>query len=211
MRSVFTNAIFEGAALLNIKRLSGLLLLVTVMASVTACEPGNIKNEDSVFYAVPVGSSLVLNQDVTIPGEQVAIYVQAGKILSYAAVNKYQPNCKFEIYTINQKPRSVLADRFEIIKVIDDIESSAITNNTQLALLDDLPASLLARNVHIFGIFDQSEMLNYATLMYLHSAKQKDVYRMTCQHWESTLDHRHLSITQMRAAMGSVFTLNIKQ
>ena len=47
--------------------------------------------------------------------------------------------------------------------------------------------------------------------MYLRSDKQKDVYRLTCQHWESVLDDKHLSIKQMRDAMGVVFTLNIKE
>jgi len=54
-------------------------------------------------------------------------------------------------------------------------------------------------------------MFNYATLMYLNSEKQKDVYRITCQHWEDVMDDRHLTIKQMRQAMGDVFTLNLKK
>ena len=56
---------------------------------------------------------------------------------------------------------------------------------------------------------DRSEIFNYVTLLYLNSDKQKDVYRMSCQHWESVMDDRHLSITQMRQAMGDVFTLQL--
>lgn len=173
-----------------------------MLAVLTACSVNNVKDEDSAFYSVPVGSLLVLNQDVTIRGEQVAIYVQNGEIKRYKDVNKYSPNCKFEIYTMSEQPRSVQADTFEIIKVVDDIESSSLQNNSLLAALDNTVAS---------GLLDQSQMFNYATYMYLSSVTQKDVYRMICQHWEDIIDDRFLSITQMRDAMGDVFTLKIKE
>jgi hypothetical protein len=60
-------------------------------------------------------------------------------------------------------------------------------------------------------MLDRSYVFNYATLMYLNSDKQKDVYRLTCQHWEDVMDDRHLTISQMRGAMGDVFTLEIKK
>lgn len=193
--------------MLNVKRIVSLSVLATYIACISACFVDHVKDENSVFYAVAVGSSLVLNQAITIPGGQVAIYLQAGEILPYGNVDKYRPNCKFEIYTISEKPRGVQADSFQIIKVEDDIESSSMQNNTQLASVDNI----LARNNHAFGVLDHSEVFNYATLMYLRSDKQKDVYRLTCQHWESILDDKHLSIKQMRDAMGAVFALNIKE
>lgn len=193
--------------MLNVKRIFSLSVLAVCIASISACYVSYVKDENSVFYAVAVGSSLILNQAITIPGGQVAIYLQAGEILPYGNVDKYRPNCKFEIYTISEKPRSVQTDSFQIIKVEDDIESSSMQNNTQLASVDNV----VARNNHAFGMLDHSEVFNYATLMYLRSDKQKDVYRLTCQHWESILDDKHLSIKQMRDAMGAVLTLNIKE
>ena len=180
--------------------LSALLLL-------TACESNAVRDEQSVFYAVPVGSTLILNQQVTISGDQVAIYVQDGEILRYREVNKYRPNCKFEVYTISEQARTVSADEFEITKVEDTIESSSLHDNAQFAALD-ISASGLHMGV---GFLDHSLMFNYATMMYLKSEMQKDVYRMTCQHWESVTDDKHLSIAQMRGAMGDVFTLKIKE
>ena len=187
--------------MLNIKSLCYVLLFLLL----TACSANTVKDETSEFYAIPVGSLLELNEDVTINGDQVATYVQNGKLMSYDDVDKYQPNCKFEIYTMSEKPRSVFADTFEIVKVEDDIESSALKNNTQLAALDN---TVSRRGM--YGSLDRSQVFNYATLLYLNSDKQKDVYRMTCQHWEDVMDDRHLSISQMRSAMGDVFTLQIK-
>lgn len=179
---------------------------VSMLSIITACSVNTVKDEDSEFYAVPVGSKLILNQDATIRGGQVAIYVQNGEILRYKEVNKYHPNCKFEIYTISEQPRSVQADTFEIIKVVDEIESSSLQNNVQLAALDNMAINIVA-----LGLLDHSQMFNYATMLYLSSDQQKDVYRMTCQHWEDVRDDRHLSISQMRQAMGEIFTLKIKE
>jgi len=178
------------------------VFFVGLMLSVSACSINDIKDEDSVFYAVPVGSTLVLNQQLNIRGDQVAVYLQNGELMQYDEVNFYLPNCKFEIYTMSEQPRTVQADIFEIIKVEDDIESSSLQKSTRLAALD---------NALTFAMLDRSYMFNYATLMYLNSEKQKDVYRITCQHWEDVMDDRHLTIKQMRQAMGDVFTLNLKK
>ena len=176
--------------------------LVSLLLMLFACTVNDTRDESSVFYAVPVGSVLKLNQDVTISGDQVATYVQNGELMSYDAVDKYHPNCKFEIYTMSEQSRKVEQDTFEIIKVVDEIESSSIQENTQLA----------ARGgAYMFGMLDRSYVFNYATMMYLKSEKQKDVYRMTCQHWEDVRDDRHLTVEQMRAAMGEVFTLVINK
>lgn len=172
------------------------------IAVLAGCSGHDVKDEGSVYYAVPVGSTLVLNQQVNIRGDQVAVYVQNGELMQYDEVDFYLPNCKFQIYTMSEQPRTVQADTFKIIKVEDDIESSSLPKSTDMAVLDKVLA---------YGMLDRSYMFNYATLMYLHSEKQKDVYRMTCQHWEDVMDDRHLTIRQMRAAMGDVFTLKIKQ
>jgi len=183
----------------SLKRTSTILVLVVLSACSSVYET---KDENSYYYAVPVGSSIVLNQEVTISGDQVATYVQNGELMSYDAVNKYYPNCKFEIYTMSEQPRTVERDNFEIIKVVDEIESSSILKNTQLAVRG---------NAYVFGMLDRSYVFNYATMMYLKSEKQKDVYRMTCQHWEDVRDDRYLTVVQMRKAMGDVFTLEIKE
>ena len=142
---------------------------------------------------------MTLNRDVTIKRNEVAVYVQEGELLDYNGVDWYQPNCKFEIYTISDQPRQVAADSFRITRVVDEIESSSVVSTTRYAALN--MASLL----------DHSQVFNYATMMYLKSDAQPDVYRMTCQHWEDIVDDRYLSIEQMRQAMGEVFSLEVLQ
>ena len=168
----------------------------------TGCISNEIKDESSPFYSVPVHSTLKLNQSLIIEGGQVATYVQNGKVMPERDVDKYKPNCKFEIYTMSEQSRTVDADSFVLTRVVDDIESSSLKGSNQLAALDE---------ALVLGTLDRSYMYNYATMMYLHSERQKDVYRMTCQHWEDVLDDMYLSATEMRQAMGKVFTLEIKK
>lgn len=54
-----------------------------VIMLLTACGINNTKDEGSLFYAVPVGSTLILNHDITIRGNQVAIFVQNGELMPY--------------------------------------------------------------------------------------------------------------------------------
>lgn len=192
--------------MLKIRRVEIFSMAVLFAAVLTACSSQPVADEDSAFYAVPVGSRLQLHQAVTIPPDQVAVWVQDGKLLPESDVNKYRPNCKFEVYKISEQARTVAADNFEITRVEDDIETSALPAEVQLAALE----VMLSEAYLALGALDHSEVFNYATLMYLHSERQKDVYRMTCQHWESVMDDRYLSISQMRQAMGEVFSLTLK-
>ncbi|MBT8119373.1 MAG: hypothetical protein KJN89_06605 [Gammaproteobacteria bacterium] len=196
MAELYTNLKFDACLMALLRR----PFIFLAVLSLAACSVNDTKDENSTFYAIPVGSVLKLNQDVTINANQVAIYIQDGRIMPYREVEKYYPNCKFEIYAISEQPRTVKADDFKIVKVQDEIESSSLKEKTQLASRG---------GVFMFGMLDRSNVFNYATMMYLESDRQKDVYRMTCQHWEDVRDDRHLSITQMRKAMGDVFTLVI--
>ncbi len=173
-----------------------------LMLSIAGCSSNTTKDENSPFYSVPEGSALLLNQSLTIEGDQVATYVQDGKVMTEFEVDKFRPNCKFELYTISELQRTVAADSFVITKVVDEIETSLLKSWPLLAARDGFS---------VVGMLDKSYMFNYATLMYLHSERQKDVYRMTCQHWEDVIDDRYLSISQMRQAMGEVFSLQIKK
>lgn len=175
---------------------------LVLMLSISGCKVNDTKDETSPFYAVPEGSTLLLNQSLTIDGDQVATYVQDGKVMAEREVDKFRPNCKFEIYTISELQRTVAADSFEITKVVDEIETS---------LLESWPLLAARDGFSVVGMLDRSYMFNYATMMYLHSASQKDVYRMTCQHWEDVMRDRYLTISQMRQAMGEVFSLQIKK
>ena len=166
-----------------------------VIMILSGCHHELVKDESSEFYSVPVGSTLVLNTEITIPPDQVSVLMQNGEIQKHANINFYYPNCKFELYSISENSRLVSPDHFLITRVVDDNEYTSVEPRYYASL--GMTAG------------DAPEVITYATVMYLESKTQPDVYRMTCKHWESVMDDRFLSVSQMRTAMGGLLTLKI--
>lgn len=167
-------------------------MLVVVSAG---CSQLPARQPDSVFYNIPAGSVLQLNQDVEILPNQVSLFVQHGQRMAEILLDRYQPYCKFEIYTRSDKPRVIRADRFVIERVVDEMESTTRRGDVMLAALK--------------MVSDSPVVFTYTTHMYLHSESQPDVYRMSCMHWESVMDDDYLTVPQMREAMGKMFTLQL--
>ena len=121
--------------------------------------------------------------------------MQDGIIQKSANVNFYKPNCKFELYSISENSRVVKPDTFLITKVVDENEFTGLYK-VQYAS-------------RFMQVHDAPETITYATVMYLQSDIQPDVFRMTCKHWESVVDDRYLTISEMRKAMGDILSLRI--
>jgi len=149
MSQYYTNKILCSAVSLLL--LTALLLMAMLLA---ACVRNETEDESSPFYSVAVHSVLKLNQSLTIAGGQVAIYVQNGKVILSDDIDIYNPNCKFEIYTMSDKPRTVDADSFLVTKVVNDIESTSLLGASQLAVLN---------NALVTGMLDRGSM-NYTKI-----------------------------------------------
>lgn len=176
-------------------------LLVLVLAVLSGCQIVPERSENSPYYPVPVGSKLVLNEPLTFPAGDVSLYVQ-GKPLSYFGANKYYAYCKFELWTRLDKARTIQPDTFTITRV--SRESRYTRRQT--------PSTMTAAYRTVSR--DDSGGVGYETtswVMYLHSDKQPDVYRITCEHWQEPIEARPLSIAEMRTAFGDVFTLELAQ
>lgn len=168
-------------------------LLCAAVLSACAVQPFD---ENSRFSAIPTGSILGLNQVIDIAADQVSVYLQAGRVMAYKEINYYLPHCKFELYSIAEQPRKVQPDEFVVTQVVDYTEMTSLRPVTT--------ASLLTAN-------DGYDIVTYTTIIYLKSVKQADVYRMSCMHWDDMANRRYLSISQMRKAMGEVFSLKINR
>ena len=183
------------------------LLLTFAFLLSTGCQQNTIKDEASPYSSVPVGSVLILNKPITIQPEQVAVFVQHGNIVQAGRFDIYRPNCKFELFKISEQSRIVPPGKFTITKIVDEMETVQRTQPLLLAMNNSLPSEYISWGLMLGS--GENEMYNYATVMYLSSDTQQDVYRMTCKHWESIIDDNYLSIQQMRKTMGKWFTLEI--
>lgn len=176
------------------------ILSITVLAAIclAACDNSRVvKDEDSQFYSVPVGSTFTLNREITIQPDNTSVYLQNGKPGSDSDVDFYKPHCVFELYTISNKARVVSPDTFVITKIVDQSEDVAASRPTYAALGMGI----------VFG--DGPVHLTFATTMYLESKIQPDVYRMTCKRWDWPNIGEYLSINEIRQAVGHYFTLTL--
>ena len=174
------------------------VLIVLLGVLPVSCVHESGRDESSHFYSVKPESRLVLNRALTIPPNQVSVYVQNGKVKSQPEVDFYYPNCKFELYSISEQQRRVEPDTFRVSRVVDE-RNEVLLGNLTYAVMGDAGLSM----------GDAPQVYNYTTVMYLESVMQPDVFRITCQYWEDVLVDKYLSIEQMRQAMGGVFTLEL--
>jgi hypothetical protein len=177
-------------------------LLVLVLAVLSGCQIVPERSENSPYYPVPVGSKLVLNQPLDFPADDVSLFIQ-GKPLSYFSANKYYAYCKFELWTRLDKARTIQPDTFTITRVSRESRYTQRETNPAVMKAAWRTASR-----------DDSGGIGYeitSWVMYLHSDKQPDVYRITCEHWQDPNEATPLSIAEMRKAFGDVFTLELAQ
>jgi hypothetical protein len=162
-----------------------------------ACESQPIKDENSQFYSVPLGSRFTLNNEITIPPDNTSVFLQFGKTLASKEVDFYKPHCKFELFTISTEARVVKPDAFVVIRIVDQREDVSITLPTYAGLS--------------MSYGDGPLHLTYSTAMYLESKIQPDVFRMDCKRWDDPAIGEYLSINEMRQALGDVFTLSLAE
>ena len=170
--------------------------LVAVLA---ACQTASYQgDENSPYYVMPVGSRLTLTREVRIDPDQVAVYIQYGKVLSFRDVQKYDPFCKFELYHRIESARTVKPDEINVVRAVQ-IESWRFTPTSAMRLAQS-------------GGMDSGgpSIIFYTVRMDLQSTKQPEIYRMTCGRWSMYPGrYEHVSIAEIRRALNPVFTLQL--
>jgi hypothetical protein len=152
-----------------------------------------VGNEDSPYYPVPAGSKLTLHSEIAIPANQAGVFLQGGQILPFSQVNPYHPHCKFELRRPRASPQPVAPDEFTITRTVQEITHSVRADYRHLARRDD----------------GGSSVRTYATRMDLRSEKQPDVFRLTCGQWEYPPFERHVTINEIRKALGNLISLKL--
>ncbi len=178
------------------------LVSLTFFIFLCACQSLNSQNENSPYYQIPAGSTLTLNKEIDIPAGKAAVYIQNGQIVeSSGQVHEYDAYCKLEMRAIKDVPQPVKADQFVILKAKQETRLS----RADFMLLASNNLRLLA------GKMDggPSQKLQ-ATLLDLRSEKQPEVFRLTCQRWDTrTTVSTPLTVSEIRKALSDVFALKL--
>ncbi len=165
------------------------LALVLLLA---ACQTVAYQSdENSPYYAVPVGTRIILHRELVVPADRVDVYLQGGRMVAYAEVNPYQPFCTLDVRQRRDTPQTVAPDEFAVTKATQDIRYSLRSPGVVLAM-DGTPS---------FEV--------YSTILALRSERQPQVMGLTCAQWQYPPLQRHVTINEMRKALGVLFTLRL--
>jgi hypothetical protein len=180
------------------------LILLSVVGFLAACQTAAYEgNENSPFYPVPSGSTLTLTRSVTIPADQVAVYLQGGEVVPAGRINQYYPHCKFELIHRRDTGQTVRPDDFEIIKVVRETGHSVALAGLQTAQMS------VGIGINVGMDRDGSSLQTYSTRLMLRSARQPQVFRLSCGQAALPHEGQHVSINEMRKALGNLFTLEL--
>ncbi len=170
------------------RRVAGLVLALLLAACQTTAYQGD---ENSPYFTVPAGARLVLHRELVIPADRVDVYLQGGRVLGYAEVNPHHPFCTLDVRRRLDVPQTVAPDEFAVTKATQDIRYTRRAPGAVLAS-DGSPS---------FEV--------YSTILALRSERQPHVTRLTCTQWQYPPLQRHVTIHEMRQALGTLFTLRL--
>ena len=145
------------------------------------------------------GDRIVLNQDISArTGSK--IFIQFGEVTARSDIEHAKPFCYFHLYrdpSIIDTKASLIADNFEIKKTV---------NHYEFALRMGEPLQLAVRG---FVTQDASQR-TMITRFKLQSIQQPEVIELNCGIWAVPNERNHLSIEEMRSALGEVVTFELR-
>ena len=177
-------------------------LLLTVTLALAACQTNYDGNEGSPYYMVPPGARIALNQTLTIPPEQVSVWLQDGRVINPNDTRVYYPHCKFESRRRLPTAQVIEPDEFIVTRV-----TRALMHSVRFPAASERLLAAVEFGLNIGH--DGPSVQTFATRMNLGSDRQPDVMRVTCGQWGYPYDGQHVTIAEIRHAFGAIMTLRL--
>jgi len=178
------------------------IILLLSLAVLSGCASPARYSADSPHYGYPGGGQFTLHQPLEIEANAATARLQFGKVVARNAVQEEEPHCIFEINTVLDRPQRIEPDTFEISGV-----------RRSITTFSGMPPLFGAMRVG----FDRDggpSHIYYKTEFSLRSARQPDMRAMTCQSNQMAPGiaiMRHLTVAEIRQALGKVFSLSLGQ
>lgn len=151
----------------------------------------------------PVGSSpeghLRLNESLTIPPESASVRLQYGRVVASNAVQEHDAFCIFELNTRAEVAQQVASGRFAITRVARSVETLAglpAWRPMRVALGDDGGGPTHIYYKTTFSLAGVGEPARSLTCMSNQNAPGIPIMR-------------HLTLAEIRQALGTLFTLEL--
>lgn len=174
--------------------------LFCALPLLVACETPGDRGPDSPYFQYPGGSRLILTRPLEIPADWATVRLQFGRTVAFGHVQEQQPHCILEINTVRPVPQGVEPDNFTITRVQRSMSEIAAASGffIRSAMAED----------------DRPTQMFYKIQFSLRSERQPGVLRLTCQHDQHAAGigiPRHLTLTEIRQALGDIFKLELPQ
>jgi hypothetical protein len=201
LKGIGWNLTRHGRIITRMPRLSArpslfLLILLVVLLSACASKPGPNSRNLGV---------LQLHETLRVEPDAATVRLQYGRIVANNAVQEHDPFCVFELNTVRPDAQTVPPGQFDIVAVSRSVET--------FAGMPVLPFSPMLRRVS-FGDDSGPTHIYYKTTFRLRDA-QRPVRALTCMSNQNAPGNanfmRHLTLSEIRAALGSGFTLRLER
>jgi hypothetical protein len=170
--------------------------LITALAVVSCA--GQVADESSPYSRMPVGSTVVLQQDLAVPAGHARVFLQHGKVVEKRRLDVYYPHCNFEQHAVSDGTAVIKADRFRV---------TAVGMGEDYVVQRD---ALIHAGWSMAGEFGGVSMINRYVGHTLNSPSQPQVTRLTC-HGGFAFPGEAVtpSLTDIRTALGVVATVEL--
>jgi len=211
MKQRLTSSIIYG------KRMTLGMMLIAML---TSCAAFTTATTPRAYQIITPGTTLTLKRELSIAPGQAGVIIQGNQLGNYNEINAWYPNCRIELRTVKEIPQSVSPDTFTVQRVTR--ETDYVSSNAVMLAYNDPPSTghpnqrqhaLPAGNMMVSNLFgnDGGPMAAiYRTYLYVQSSAQPDVMRFMCEHWEDPSDGEHLTVEQIKQALGDFVEINIR-
>ena len=167
---------------------SSRILLCSILLLLNACQDTANVRHSSQPPAVQQLHTVILNREFTIRADRASEYIQDGEMRPYDKISEYYPHCIFGLREISASARTVKPDSFTVQRVHQDRFISGFLKLV-VAGGDDFG--------HIMSTTD----------FYLHSDRQPEVFRLSCQQLDASFEARQPTLEEMQQTLAGLFTL----
>ena len=168
-------------------RTSYLLAVSILLVLTTGCQDTGHARHATLTPAQQV-HTVTLNRDFTIRADRASEYIQDGEVRSYDKITEYYPHCIFGLREITPAAYTVKPDTFSVQRVH----------------LDQFVRGFI--EIMVAGDGDYGFIMS-TTDFYLHSDRQPEVFRLSCQQLDASFEARQPTLDEMQQTLGELFTL----
>ena len=180
------------------------ILTLILSLLISSCASAPTASSGPGLYKIPIGSTIKLNQPLTVTAGKVRAGVQYGK--ATLSVNQYEPYCEFHVNTILNKSITLPAGDYRITKIrrheIPIAGGQQNGGNMVASFSESSSWSSLT------AIAPANDWL-YTTSLYLESEAYPDIRLLECGNAfpAGFVFTHHITVNEFEALAGDVMTM----